>query len=262
MEEKICGIYCIQNKVNQKRIIGQSIDMYSRWKQHKSKLIKNKHYNKYLQRAWNKYGEENFEFSILEECENKKEILNEREIYWIAFYNTFLNRFKGYNETPGGDGLSKVSQYIKNKISKTLSGRKLSMKHRQNISKYLKGRSYEQRFGEEKASKLKKEMSIRMTINNPMKGKTCPNYIFIPLETKLKIIEYYTKENMTLFKISTILNINNTRKIKEILLENNIEITKHVSKPKHACPICQREIDSANYNRHFISHQIKETTNE
>ena len=44
-----------------------------------------------------KYGIENFTFSVIEEC--SQEQLNEREIYWIEYYDTYKN---GYNSTLGG----------------------------------------------------------------------------------------------------------------------------------------------------------------
>lgn len=101
-KEKICGIYCIENLVNNKKYIGQSVDIYSRWYAHKSKLYGNKHENTHLQNSWNNYGEKYFHFYIVELCD--KELLNEREIYWIKHYNTF---YDGYNETFGGQGQSK-----------------------------------------------------------------------------------------------------------------------------------------------------------
>ena len=72
------GIYLITNKVNGKKYVGQSIDIEERWKDHiwaskKSKLL--------IYRAMRKYGIDNFDFSILEECSIDK--LDEREIYWI-----------------------------------------------------------------------------------------------------------------------------------------------------------------------------------
>lgn len=51
--------------------------------------------------AINKYGIENFTFEIIEEC--SEEQLNNRERYWIAYYDTYHN---GYNRTVGGEGLS------------------------------------------------------------------------------------------------------------------------------------------------------------
>lgn len=112
-EEKICGIYCIENMINHKKYIGQSIDIYSRWYSHKQKLNTNNHHSQYLQNAWNKYGESSFVFYIAELCD--KDYLNEKEIYWIEYYNTY---YDGYNETLGGQGLSrekyKIYQYALN----------------------------------------------------------------------------------------------------------------------------------------------------
>lgn len=91
----------IQNKVDKKIYVGQSRDIYSRWWKHKSFLNKNTHHNKKLQEAWNKYGENSFLFSVLEEC--NKESLNEKEIYWINHYDSFNN---GYNLNKGGNGIT------------------------------------------------------------------------------------------------------------------------------------------------------------
>lgn len=94
------GIYKITNKINGNSYIGQAKDIYKRWKKEKqeSKRANSESYNYPLMRAFRKYGIENFIFEILEEC--KIEDLNEREIYWIAYYDTFFN---GYNQTLGGD---------------------------------------------------------------------------------------------------------------------------------------------------------------
>lgn len=59
-------IYKILNKINGKFYIGSANDYKKRWYQHKSALKTNSHDNNYLQNAWNKYGEENFEWIILE----------------------------------------------------------------------------------------------------------------------------------------------------------------------------------------------------
>ena len=64
------GIYKIVNKVNQKFYLGSSVNLYKRMLRHFNSLRKNKHHNIYLQRAFNKYGEDNFEFVVIEECDN------------------------------------------------------------------------------------------------------------------------------------------------------------------------------------------------
>ena len=106
-EEKISGIYCIENTKNHKKYIGQSIDIYQRWYAHKSKLNMNKHHSHHLQQAWNKYGDNCFIFYIIETCDES--LLNEREIYWIKYYNTY---FDGYNETFGGEGYARQTRKV------------------------------------------------------------------------------------------------------------------------------------------------------
>ena len=99
MKEKIIGIYKIKCLKNNKVYIGQSVNIMQRWYVHKTKLRANKHDNIYLQNAWNKYGERNFEFSIIERC--KKEELDSKEEYYIKYYNSF-NTDYGFNMTLGG----------------------------------------------------------------------------------------------------------------------------------------------------------------
>ena len=94
--EVLCGIYCIENTINQKKYIGQSIDIYRRWKQHQSGTT-----GCAISTAIVKYGINNFSFKILELC--NQQLLNEREVYWIEYYDTYNN---GYNETKGGDNIS------------------------------------------------------------------------------------------------------------------------------------------------------------
>jgi len=50
-----------------------------------------------IKRAIHKYGKENFIIEEIEKC--NQELLNEREKYWISFYNSYEN---GYNSTLGG----------------------------------------------------------------------------------------------------------------------------------------------------------------
>ena len=70
----------ITNKINNKKYIGQSIRIETRWREHKNSYLRNDK-NTHLYNAMKKYGLENFDFIILEE--RKKEELNNREKYWI-----------------------------------------------------------------------------------------------------------------------------------------------------------------------------------
>ena len=93
------GIYCIENITTHKRYIGQSKNIPYRIKQHLYELRNNKHYNSYLQKAWNKYGEDDFNFYPLEYCDI--DILDDKEKYYIEQFNTADNKY-GYNLTFGG----------------------------------------------------------------------------------------------------------------------------------------------------------------
>ena len=104
------GIYKIENKVNGKVYIGQSIDIEHRWSGHKSKLRNNKHQNDYLQKSWNKYGEDNFDFSVI--CECNKEDLDNKEIYYIDYYKSTDSKY-GYNLREGGESGTMTETTIK-----------------------------------------------------------------------------------------------------------------------------------------------------
>ena len=63
------GIYMIRNRINNKVYIGQSIDLVRREGDHFSDLRRGIHTNTHLQSSFNKYGEVNFEFIVLEYCD-------------------------------------------------------------------------------------------------------------------------------------------------------------------------------------------------
>lgn len=116
-KEKICGIYKIENLIGNKIYVGQSRNIKDRFKNHKGELRLGKHHNSYLQFAWNKYGEENFRFEILEIC--SIELLDFCEIKWISELNTLDNKF-GYNLVSGGNLNKILSEEHKRKISKNM----------------------------------------------------------------------------------------------------------------------------------------------
>lgn len=97
-------IYHIKNTINGKMYIGQTIQYDVRKKTHLNDLKKNKHHSQKLQRAWNKYGEENFIFEVQEYEINNIEELYLLEQEEIKKYDSYFN---GYNMTIGGEGIIK-----------------------------------------------------------------------------------------------------------------------------------------------------------
>lgn len=91
----ISGVYQITCGPANKSYIGSSVNTYKRWRSgHLSDLRKNKHCNRYLQAAWNKYGEDTFTHAVIEECLPATLVI--REQHWIDTLRTTDKNF-GYN---------------------------------------------------------------------------------------------------------------------------------------------------------------------
>jgi group I intron endonuclease len=133
-------IYKVTNKITEKIYIGKTANKFNkRRNQHKHSAL-NGNSNTYFHKAIRKYGWDNFEWEIIEECGNN-DFLCEREVYWINFYNT-MNNEKGYNLTNGGEGLVgfNPNEESRKKMSNSHKGVKLSEEHRKAIGEGQKGR--------------------------------------------------------------------------------------------------------------------------
>lgn len=94
-------IYKIINDTNGKMYVGKTDrTIRERWNEHLKDSSKERCEKRPLYDAMNKYGIEHFSIELIEEC--LVEQSEEREIYWISFYNTCFG--EGYNATQGGDG--------------------------------------------------------------------------------------------------------------------------------------------------------------
>jgi group I intron endonuclease len=113
------GIYIIQNKKNKKLYVGSAVDVKKRWHNHKSDLRNNKHHSPRLQHSWNKHGEENFEFLLIEPVKDL--------FHLVAIEQTFIDYYKCYESDKGynicsaaGSQLGmKRSEKAKNKMSES-----------------------------------------------------------------------------------------------------------------------------------------------
>lgn len=91
------GIYLIRNMINDKVYIGKAKCIYTRMKDHVTRLnTRDKDENPHLINSWHRHGKRNFEYSIIEYLDFNEQLLKERELFWILSYDS-LNREKGYN---------------------------------------------------------------------------------------------------------------------------------------------------------------------
>jgi group I intron endonuclease len=91
-------IYCVHCLETGKKYIGQTTKNNPKHRINEHFCESKKPINHKFARAIKKYGKDNFIWGIVEECEI--EFLNDREIYWIDFFDSFKN---GYNTTSGGN---------------------------------------------------------------------------------------------------------------------------------------------------------------
>lgn len=139
------GIYKITNIINGCVYIGKTMRKFlQRYWEHNRSLIENCHFNIHLQNAWNKYGEDAFEFSIVETVDNDdRDKINELEMCYIK-----IARSNGdcYNISDGGDGLCgfHLTEEAKRRIGEKnrihMLGKKHSEETKQKMSEMRKGR--------------------------------------------------------------------------------------------------------------------------
>lgn len=171
------GIYKITCTVNAKIYVGSSQNILKRWWQHLTALSGGYHKNIYLQRAYEKYGRNNFEIEVVELI--TVEHLFEREQYWIDTLNTSLPI--GFNIAECADSNMrgrKVSFAARKKMSvahtgKKLSaatcekmsivnkGKKLTLEHREKISRANRGKK---RSGAARAKISQSHIGLRQSI--------------------------------------------------------------------------------------------------
>lgn len=161
---KISGIYKIINKTNNHYYVGSSTDILKkRWSQHKKDLQNGKHYNKHLQKAWDKYGEKNFDWIVVEKVNPKNLLIIEQ---------TYLNTAKSekekcYNQSFVA-GRIEMTDDLKKRLSQSHTGKIHTEETKQKISKH----NAKTMLGKHHPREIKERISKKMRgIKNPFFGK-------------------------------------------------------------------------------------------
>jgi group I intron endonuclease len=209
-------IYKISNIINNKLYIGKDCK-------------NNKNYygsGKLIILAIKKYGKENFKKEIIEICEDKN-ILNEREIYWISKLNTITPN--GYNISKGGEGSigmlgKKHKEETKRKMRKSHKGKHIGEKNCM--------------FGKTPWNKGK--TNTKESINKFIKTRKENPHTWIYKDKKSKMIlvrdlEKYTKEGWNkghYISIETRIKISNSLKNRKLTEEHKLKISKNNNKSR------------------------------
>lgn len=188
------GIYRITNITNGKSYIGKTgVSFGDRWDNHRALLRSNRHCNPYLQNEWNKCGEDNFEFAVIE-CVNDSNLLNELEIQYIKQYKEIGLSYNIHDGGNNGVNLGRhLSDETKRKIGEknriNMTGRKFSVETRRKMSDAQKRRQYSQselehlkefsrqlNTGRVRSEKTMEKLR-KINQNNPPSAKFTPNDI-------------------------------------------------------------------------------------
>ena len=210
----LSGIYKIINRVNGKYYVGSSQNLRtgykSRWSKHKCYLRNNRHPNSHLQRAWNKYGESVFDFTIVK-ITSPNELLDEEQKYLTVAEG---EQDKTYNqcfvagrpnklcETSKKNQIEKLKLHysqpeVKKQISDRMRGRHLSEEHKRLISIYQCSEKNVRRG--RKISKLEREKKLDQTIYSFMNKITGDAFVG-------RQYDFYRKYNLRKGNVSRLIN--------------------------------------------------------
>jgi group I intron endonuclease len=134
------GCYTITHRESGKIYVGSAIDIHGRWRSHRSDLNHRKHHNSHLQYAWDKYGEDAFEFEILAIC--PEDMVKEVEQSYLdeIFANPKPNKI-AYNLNRSAVGFASGEYHPRPWLGKQgpLTDKPVSQETRRKISTALKG---------------------------------------------------------------------------------------------------------------------------
>jgi group I intron endonuclease len=133
MSNEKSGVYLFISKLNGKKYIGSTLDLESRYKSHIHNANRDTDNKQVIAHAIKKYGIKNFSYEVLEYCD--KNMLIEREQYYLDLHEPFVDNDKGYNVRKIADNNSGItlSDNTKEKMSKASKGKPKSEKTKQTM---------------------------------------------------------------------------------------------------------------------------------
>jgi group I intron endonuclease len=128
------AIYAIVNQQTRDMYVGSAVAVNRRWNTHRRDLARQSHYNTRLQRAYDKYGKDAFDWEVVQFVGDKTQLIT-REQFWMDFFKPAYNGRPIANSPLG----TKASVETRAKMSAAAKKRGFTDEHKQNISKAKKG---------------------------------------------------------------------------------------------------------------------------
>ncbi len=234
----LSGVYFIKNIIDGKMYIGSSKHIEKRLREHIGNLNNNKHCNRHLQFAWNKYGENNFRFGIIEETDDDSNFRIKKEQECIDYFET-SNQLKGYNLAHARGGVYHITDATKEKIRKAHTGKKMPEKYVKELSARMSG-SGNPFYGRTHKKESKEKMSAshkgkKLSEETKQKLKKCGGTKYYTAETykKLSLANRGENSSSSILKESDVIcilqKIKNGEMQRKIAKEYNVresEITR------------------------------------
>jgi len=194
--EKVSGIYKIINKTNGRYYVGSSNNIHRRWLCHKQDLKRKTHRSRFLQRSWNKYGPEAFDFLILEKNIPEKNLLITEQKYLDISSN---EKDKCYNSSFIA-GKVEMNKATRKKISKSNMGKKMSEETKQKLRE-ITLKQFENGMPEETKIKLRGRTPSNIDTTTHSFTNIITGEMFNGIRR-----DFYAKYNLSRRKVSCLIN--------------------------------------------------------
>lgn len=218
-----CGIYQITNLINGHRYIGSSVNIEKRIGGHRLELNKGNHCNPILQRAWNKYGEALFKFSIILFCDRNNTLIYEQKILdnLLPEYNIA----KCTTATALGRTFIFTEEH-KRKLSEAHKGKKLTEEHKRKVG--IASRNCSDELREFRRQRMiGNSYSLGKKLSEEHKKKVSLSLMGNQINLGRKHTDEW-KENMRKFRTGYKLSDVTKEKIRQALKGNTNRLGKHL----------------------------------
>jgi group I intron endonuclease len=136
------GIYSIEHVASGRRYVGSAANIDKRWKEHRRQLARGVHHSRFLQRAWDKHGEQAFQFTVVLLCDRHNLLWYEQSLIdaWRPEYNSAPTAGSQLGLKMSDEAKAKMSAAAKR--TRNFTGHRHSEETKRRISEAKAGRKF------------------------------------------------------------------------------------------------------------------------